>query len=53
MAGLMATSGTYNSFRTRNTHRPEEKDGEFADEPLGEAHIVQKLYKSNEKNNRW
>lgn len=39
-----------NCFGARNAHAPEEEDGEFLNEPLENAPVVQKLDEGDEEN---
>lgn len=41
--------GRDNGLSARDAHAPEEKDGEFADEPLDDAPVVQHLHESDEE----
>lgn len=47
----LTPKSTYHSLRTRDTHRPKEKDGKFLDKPLQYAIVEQQLYQSHEKYN--
>ena len=45
--------GCDDGFSARDSEGPEEGVGEFADEPLDEAEVVEKLDEGDEEDDRW
>ena len=46
-------SSCYYGLRARDSHGPEEEDGEFLDEPLDQSCVVEELDKGDEEDDCW